>query len=478
MRPIVPCHSAIQNPAAKFLSWMLKPIVAKQPYVLEGSKALAIALDKIKLPYNKSVYIISGDVTAYYPNVPLEKARRVTTAMLMEHYFPDLLPDQYTDNEVKSVEIFNALYDIANQDLVMIFQNDYYRQKKGLAMGMASSPDIANLYGAYSENILVEQLGDKVLYYCRYIDDVLAFVIADNAEEAMSIGQQIVIEDCEIIWSASARSTVFLDMNIYIVPQLDNRVHYMPYKKAQNNLERIPWVSHHPFDVKRGTFIGEITRMATLSSDYPHYDTAVSDLRDLYVARGYPVHLVKSWLDKYKLGRWQNRLAPVESNPQATGLHVIKTVFNPVWSFIDVHKIQEVILDEWRKEIFPDFNSSKVYTLWDFGVEKVAGPPRRRQRRRKQCNTAGGAFVSETISEDSSDEDELEQQSRGPPKRARPTGLEVTSAEDVGLSLLMNQRMILSRRRRVTTGDLAASWRKTVLGYYDDAVQTFIDLDD
>src|SRR5205085_11947418 len=58
MRPIVPCHSAMQNPAAKVLSFLLKPIVQTQPYILEGSKQLAMRLDQLRLPPGKKVWII------------------------------------------------------------------------------------------------------------------------------------------------------------------------------------------------------------------------------------------------------------------------------------------------------------------------------------------------------------------------------------------------------------------------------------
>jgi hypothetical protein len=41
MRPIIPCHSAIQNPAAKYISKKLKPLVEAAPTILKGTKDLA-----------------------------------------------------------------------------------------------------------------------------------------------------------------------------------------------------------------------------------------------------------------------------------------------------------------------------------------------------------------------------------------------------------------------------------------------------
>src|SRR6202050_3927005 len=76
----------------------------------------------------------------------------------------------------------------------------------------------------------------------------------------------------------------------------------MPYRKAQSHQERIPWISHHPLDVKRGTFIGEMSRLATISSLHSTYCDAIKSLAALYIARGYPSDLVYHWLSINKNG--------------------------------------------------------------------------------------------------------------------------------------------------------------------------------
>ena len=47
MRPIIPCHSAIQNPAAKYCSKKLKPIVMSAATIIHGTKDLAQKLSKL-----------------------------------------------------------------------------------------------------------------------------------------------------------------------------------------------------------------------------------------------------------------------------------------------------------------------------------------------------------------------------------------------------------------------------------------------
>ena len=49
MRPIIPCHSAIQNPAAKYVSKKLKPLIAEAATVIHGTKDLAHKLSKLTI---------------------------------------------------------------------------------------------------------------------------------------------------------------------------------------------------------------------------------------------------------------------------------------------------------------------------------------------------------------------------------------------------------------------------------------------
>jgi len=72
-RPIVPCHSCVQAPAAKYVSKCLKPILERCQHVLKGTKQLAIDLAKANIsPYRKK-FLVTGDVVAFYPSLPLEQ---------------------------------------------------------------------------------------------------------------------------------------------------------------------------------------------------------------------------------------------------------------------------------------------------------------------------------------------------------------------------------------------------------------------
>jgi hypothetical protein len=138
------------------------------------------------------------------------------------------------------------------------------------------------------------------------------------------------------------------DMLLYVDP-VTNQVNHKPYKKPLNHLERNPWASHHPLDVKRGTFIGELSRLATLSSKLFHYLDAIKELKLLYLCRGYPMNSIERWSKDHAKKRWQNRLE--ETVQDAGDLFVLKSSFNPLWEDLDVKSLFATIKKSWVENL-------------------------------------------------------------------------------------------------------------------------------
>jgi hypothetical protein len=138
-------------------------------------------------------------------------------------------------------------------------------------------------------------------------------------------------------------NTPFLNLLVYIDP-LSGQIEHKPFRKARNHLERIPWTSHHPKDVKKGTFVGEMSRLAVLCSTPNAYIEAINDLQLLYIAHGYPVDLVNAWLRDNTATRWENRLGDPR---KARDAFVLKSRFNRAWDGFNVHELGQTVVDSW-----------------------------------------------------------------------------------------------------------------------------------
>ena len=346
MRPIIPCHSAIMNPAAKYVSKKLKPLIEQAATVIHGSKDLAIKLSNLRIDTRRKWYILTGDVVAFYPNIPLVHCLNIVYDMYLEHYWNIRNHDDPLNRSIQ--ELFKACLMVGNTQLLTQFQGKIYEQLNGLAMGVADSPDLANLYGYYFEKISKVLEHPDVPFYGRYIDDCFAIVYAETERQAVDLMSGLIkFDNCVITWESSDSHAPFLDMLLYKDVN-DNTLQHMPYRKRGNHQERIPWISAHPYDVKRGTFLGEMSRLATLSSKPDHYSRALRSLVTLYISRGYPVDEVHKWLHSNVSKRWNSRLLVTPSQRDADVL-VLKSQYNIAWNYFSSHQLGETVFGYWRE---------------------------------------------------------------------------------------------------------------------------------
>ena len=354
-RPIIPCHSVCFNPAAKFVSKELKPLVKAAPSIIHGTKDLFTRLSQLRIEPRRKFFFVTGDVVAFYPNVPLISCIDIVTAMYEDWLFrhstvavhPLVEPNSLENNLVK-LKIFKRAIEIGNTQLITQHGDKFFEQLNGLAMGVADSPDLASLYGYHFEERSKILDHPQVAFYGRYIDDCIGIIYAESADEALNLlSNTVKFDGCVIEWAVSDSQCQFLDATIF---QKNNRLGWKPYVKVGNNRERIPWVSHHPMDVKRGVYIGELSRIAVICSNKDIYIEAIKDLNALYQARGYPVPLISSWCRKNIQERWEKRFALRSADStDDKGVLVLKTRFDDVWNWFSAIELGETITKYWEE---------------------------------------------------------------------------------------------------------------------------------
>lgn len=127
-RPIIPCHSVVQGPVAKFVSKMLKDIVKSKQGIIHKSKDLILKLHSIKNSLAllksdngvmKKLFIVSGDVMAFYPNINCEKAHQIASDYLLDHQGSTIELDlKWVNRDTKEILMFRQALFIANENLM------------------------------------------------------------------------------------------------------------------------------------------------------------------------------------------------------------------------------------------------------------------------------------------------------------------------------------------------------------------------
>jgi hypothetical protein len=173
---------------------------------------------------------------------------------------------------------------------------------------------------------------------------VFALVYAKSGEEALAHLQIVQFDDCHIEWNISNQFLVFLDMTLLI--DENNKLQYMSYCKQCSHQERIPWIFHHPLDIKRVTYIGEMPQLATISSTHSIYCNAIKGLASLYIVHGYPGELVYKWTEKNILEQWNKCFN--DNKDKHDQVLVLKSEFNTTWNYFNASELGSTILEFWR----------------------------------------------------------------------------------------------------------------------------------
>jgi hypothetical protein len=123
--------------------------------------------------------------------------------------------------------------DVANNHNYVEFYGHDFRQEKGLAMGTACSPDIANLYLRNGEHNRKIPFCKGILSYAWYIDDIFIIVQANSEEDACLLCPDY-ISHLKLRWEVSDTRVHFLDVEVFKILGT-TKIHYHPYRKPLNH---------------------------------------------------------------------------------------------------------------------------------------------------------------------------------------------------------------------------------------------------
>jgi hypothetical protein len=354
-RPIVPSFAWITSNVSAFLDTLLQPIVKSFDWILRDSKDLLRKLEDVRFDSSKPVWIVTADIQSMYTNLPIEEGVQIMHWLGKRHYKDDAMG-----------RFIGELTVFVLENSYLSFQGQTYHQIRGTAMGTAVAPAYANLFvAAYEENLSIPT-SENLLFYGRFIDDVLAIVqgTREDAERFTSrlndILPGILIFDAEY----SQTSLPFLDATIVVEPSsnglANGRLYTKVYQKPLNSYQYIPWSSYHPESVKLAFVKGELIRYVRLSSRYEDYRRIILLFWRRLRARGYPVR----WLRKafsavsYKDFRARSLIDRIK-DPTVRAPLVYHQTYNPVWNQVNGSKVLTHTVKHWKPAIRTVLTSSK-----------------------------------------------------------------------------------------------------------------------
>ena len=142
LRPIVSSCGSVTYGVAKELAKILKPLVGKSPHHINSTQDFVEQFKHITLAPGEC--LSSYDVSALSTSVPVDPALNIIKDLLEK----DHTPKERTVMEVRDIIL---LLEFCLKNTYFSFQDQFYEQVEGAAMGSPISPIAANLYMEYLE---------------------------------------------------------------------------------------------------------------------------------------------------------------------------------------------------------------------------------------------------------------------------------------------------------------------------------------
>jgi hypothetical protein len=159
-------------------------------------------------------------------------------------------------------ELFLQILQLVMENNIFSFSNTYWLQLTGTAMGTPVACAYATVtFGQYENSTIPPKYHHQLLYYKRYIDDIIGIWVPNNDNNSTSWYdfKNDLNNWGSLQWKIEepSRKKVFLDLEITLQ---DNTVTTRTYQKDMNLYLYIPPLSAHPPSCFKGLITSEVRR--------------------------------------------------------------------------------------------------------------------------------------------------------------------------------------------------------------------------
>ena len=240
-----------------------------------------------------NLYMASLDVDSLLTNIPLDETIDICTDSL------------YKDDEnipKFPKDVFRNLLTVATKESFFMFNNKFYKQIDGVAMGSPLGPALANIFMCNFENKWLKDCPHslKPVFYRRYVDDI--FVLFSSLDQAEKFKKYLSSKHPNINFSLEKENegrSSFLDVNIF---REKERFVTNVYGKKTFSGVYTNFHSFIPETYKTGLIKSLLFRCFNLCSDFVKFHHEINKLKGILYKNSYPRDFVdrciKEFLDR------------------------------------------------------------------------------------------------------------------------------------------------------------------------------------
>ena len=258
LRLIVSSRGSVTYGVAKVISKVLKPLVGKSPQHIQSTGDFVSKAKWLTLQLGEC--LSSYDVTSLFTSVPIDPALTIIRYLLEKD-------EKLNDRTVLSVQNIIELLGFCLHNTYFSFQNKFYEQIEGVAMGSPVSQIVANLFMEdFERKALTSAIHPPGAWY-RFVDDT--WVIQKQAHKQAFLDHINSIDPAiKFTMEGTQGNGAIPFLDTPVTPLADNSLSFKVYQEPTHTDQYLQWKSHHSLSAKYSV-IGTLTHRAKVVCTNP-----------------------------------------------------------------------------------------------------------------------------------------------------------------------------------------------------------------
>ncbi|XP_056416174.1 immunoglobulin superfamily member 3 [Hyla sarda] len=284
-RPIISGNDNLTQGASIYVDQFLAPLVTSLPSYLKDTKDTVTKLQDLTV--TDSTMLASIDVESLYTNIRHDLGITAVKKFLNTRSIHFKTHNEFVIDLLTFVLTHNYF----------LFDDTFFFQTQGTAMGSTCAPNYANLFLGWWESEFVfsddfEHYTSHIIFWGRFIDDVL--ILWDGGSTLFtSFLEALNHNDIGMHFTSEfgGRLINFLDLTIMI--DETNTIQTKVFRKPTSTNNLLHWQSWHPVTLRRSIPVGQFLRAKRNCSTQDTFEAESVELSRRFRARGYPLAHVK-----------------------------------------------------------------------------------------------------------------------------------------------------------------------------------------
>ena len=309
IRSIVSTTNSATANLAEFLDIYLQPIMKKLPAYLKDTTQFIHEISNLTIDNN--AWLVTVDVKSLYTNIPNNEG--------IQACYNAWLEQETTYPQHPPAETLKELLELVLKLNVFEFNNKYYLQKFGTAMGSKLAPAYANVFMGDLEAKILAGSRLKPTHYRRFIDDI--FMIWPFSEEELDrfmAHMNRINQSIKFTHEKHQNEITFLDVTVYKKPKQDQpdrcTLQTKTHVKPTNKQLYVRQDSYHPPGTGKGIIIGEATRFLRTNSEKRNLSIMLLQHKRNLIRRGYSNAVISRQLKSIKFSMRKTSLIQKSKN--------------------------------------------------------------------------------------------------------------------------------------------------------------------